>query len=372
VPSGGPVPKLVRLVQLDGKLPNLALMKLAHWHRQQGWDVQFTRHVDRGILDREPDAVYGSCIFKYSRQHLTRFVQQWPQAVVGGTGSDSLLNVEHLIGQHEHYDYSIYPGYLPSIGFTQRGCRLKCGFCVVPQKEGRPIPVNSIRDIWRGEPYPKDVVLLDNDFFGQPPEEWKARVNELIDGQFRVSFNQGLNVRLIHEEGAHWRRVLEDLQGATCSDCHRSHDILPRDDPASSMHPRREPATCAACHSSAASISGWYYGVKTDRLGTYQESYHSRALKYGDERVATCTDCHEDHAVRAATDRASAIHPDNLPRSTPPRSPKASSTIARRRTAGSSAGAPRGSRPPSGATTWGLSTSATGSPSSSGSSSRPC
>ena len=117
-----------------------------------------------------------------------------------------------------------------------------------------------------------------------------------------------------YEEGAHWRRVLEDLQGATCSDCHRSHDILPRDDPASSMHPRREPATCAACHSSAASISGWYYGVKTDRLGTYQESYHSRALKYGDERVATCTDCHEDHAVRAATDRASAIHPDNLPR----------------------------------------------------------
>ena len=204
MPSGGPVPKLVRLVQLDGKLPNLALMKLAHWHRQQGWDVQFTRHVDRGILDREPDAVYGSCIFKYSRQHLTRFVKEWPQAVVGGTGSDSLLNVEHLIGQHEHYDYSIYPGYLPSIGFTQRGCRLKCGFCVVPQKEGRPIPVNSIRDIWRGEPYPKDVVLLDNDFFGQPPEEWKARVNELIDGQFRVSFNQGLNVRLIHEEGAHW------------------------------------------------------------------------------------------------------------------------------------------------------------------------
>jgi len=111
VPSGGPVPKLVRLVQLDGKLPNLALMKLAHWHRQQGWDVQFTRHVDRGILDREPDAVYGSCIFKYSRQHLTRFVKEWPQAVVGGTGSDSLLNVEHLIGQACEVAWNFHNGH---------------------------------------------------------------------------------------------------------------------------------------------------------------------------------------------------------------------------------------------------------------------
>ena len=28
----------VRLTHLDGKLPNLALMKLAHWHRSLGID----------------------------------------------------------------------------------------------------------------------------------------------------------------------------------------------------------------------------------------------------------------------------------------------------------------------------------------------
>ena len=27
---------IVRLTQLDGTLPNLALMKLAHWHRSRG------------------------------------------------------------------------------------------------------------------------------------------------------------------------------------------------------------------------------------------------------------------------------------------------------------------------------------------------
>ena len=33
----------VRLTQLDGKLPNLALMKLAHWHRAQGDEVHLVR-----------------------------------------------------------------------------------------------------------------------------------------------------------------------------------------------------------------------------------------------------------------------------------------------------------------------------------------
>ena len=115
-------------------------------------------------------------------------------------------------------------------------------------------------------------------------------------------------------EGVHWRRVQDDLQGATCIDCHRSHDILPKEDAASSVNVDNEAGTCARCHSGAASISGWYYGVKTDRLQTYQESFHSRALKYGDDRVATCSDCHENHDARAATNPASTVHPDNLPR----------------------------------------------------------
>jgi len=113
--------------------------------------------------------------------------------------------------------------------------------------------------------------------------------------------------------GVHWRRVQDDLEGATCTDCHRSHDILPKEDDRSSVHVDNEAETCAACHSAAASISGWYYGVKTDRLQTYQESFHSRALKFGDDRVATCSDCHENHDVRAATDPGSSVNPANLP-----------------------------------------------------------
>lgn len=41
----------VRLTQLDGKLPNLALMKLARWHRERGDDVHFTKRASRDMLE---------------------------------------------------------------------------------------------------------------------------------------------------------------------------------------------------------------------------------------------------------------------------------------------------------------------------------
>lgn len=189
----------VRLTHIDGKLPNLALMKLAHWHGTRGDTVAFTRSLSREIFEPNYDRVYGSTIFGFSRHRLETFLGEWPAAIVGGTGTDSVQTVEQFLGvdEYEHYDYSIYPDYAGSIGFTARGCRLRCGFCVVPKKEGRPRTVNTIADIWRGEPYPKHLHLLDNDFFGQDPVQWAMRTNEIITGGFKVCFNQGINIRLI-------------------------------------------------------------------------------------------------------------------------------------------------------------------------------
>ena len=93
----------------------------------------------------------------------------------------------------------MYPDFDFSIGFSQRGCRLKCKFCVVPTKEGKNKENDLINTIWRGEPYPKKIILLDNDFFGQPEKQWKIRLKEIIDGDFEVNFNQGINIRLIDD-----------------------------------------------------------------------------------------------------------------------------------------------------------------------------
>ena len=192
----------VRLTHIDGKLPNLALMKLAHWHSAQGDGVTLARTPSPSMFEPVYDLVYGSSIFEWSSGKVVRALgDAFPDAVIGGTGTDSTVTVEQTLGveEYEHYDYSIYPEYKWSIGFTQRGCRLNCGFCVVPKKEGKPKSVNSIWDIWR-EGTPKAVVLLDNDFFGQ--DQWQNRVSELQEGDFKVCFMQGLNIRMITDQSA--------------------------------------------------------------------------------------------------------------------------------------------------------------------------
>lgn len=190
----------VRLTQIDGALPNLALMKLAHWHKSRGDDVTVTRQVERDLFEGEYDQVYGSAIFSFSRDRLDRFNTQWPGAIVGGTGTNASTTVEQIVGEHRGIDYSGYQDFKDSIGFTQRGCRLKCKFCVVPTKEGANRSVSTIADIWRGNGHPKKLHLLDNDFFGQP--DWHARINEIRMGAFKVCISQGINVRLINDEAA--------------------------------------------------------------------------------------------------------------------------------------------------------------------------
>src|SRR5208282_3180824 len=127
---------------------------------------------------------------------------EFPGAIVGGTASGSNIKVEEIVGDSRGYAYDDYPKFDASLGFTQRGCRLSCKFCVVPGKEGKPQSVSTITDIWRGPGHPKHLHLLDNDFFGQPDDQWRARLTEIRDGGFKVCFNQGLNVRLMTPEAA--------------------------------------------------------------------------------------------------------------------------------------------------------------------------
>lgn len=196
----------IRLTQIDGKLPNLALMKLAAHYRVRGYELRLTKSVVRELDEPQYEHVFGSAIFSFSRPRVEQLKLEFPNAIVGGTyDTTDNRTVEEFLGvggDLEVYDYSIYPNFDASMGFTQRGCRLKCGFCVVPKKEGRPRSVNTIYSIWRGEGHPKHIHLLDNDFFGQPPDQWRARIDEIRSGGFRVCLNQGINIRMIDDEAA--------------------------------------------------------------------------------------------------------------------------------------------------------------------------
>ncbi len=212
----------VLLLHLDGKLPNLALMKLAACHRQLGDHVELRRiavscsepkTLKKAIRNVEPrfgdpawDRVYGSLIFEDTRPVAERAQKIYPNIRLGGTGWDfragQLLHRTDLGAAIDELapDYSDYRTFDRSMGFTQRGCRLSCRFCVVPRKEGRITDAWSIEQIWRGDPWPREIILLDNDFFGG--RFWKARIAELVTGKFKVCFCQGINARMLNDETA--------------------------------------------------------------------------------------------------------------------------------------------------------------------------
>jgi hypothetical protein len=193
----------VRVTQLDGKLPNLALMRLAAWHRHQGDDVRWERGATRQLHEPEYDIVYASAIFETSSKAVAKFRRQFPDAIIGGSGGDSLgddgkaVKVSEIVpSQFSGLDYSAYPEFHASIGYASRGCRFKCrSFCMVPDAEGAGRSAGAIGQIWRGPGFPKDVHLLDNDFFGNP--DWRSVVEEVVSGGYRICINQGINMRLL-------------------------------------------------------------------------------------------------------------------------------------------------------------------------------
>jgi hypothetical protein len=188
----------VLLLQLDGKLPNIALMRIAAHH--QADEVTLRRGGERNLWDQEWDHVYASAIFQKSRPAVDRVLREHPSAVIGGTGVDLTRTLEQHGITTIDQDYSIYPDFQASIGFLQRGCRLKCSFCCVPQKEGSIREEQTVASLWRGGDHPRELHLLDNDFFGNP--HWRDRIAEIRDGRFKVCFNQGINARCLTEEAA--------------------------------------------------------------------------------------------------------------------------------------------------------------------------
>lgn len=179
----------VAIFDVDSKIPNLALMKLSAHHKALGDSVGFYSP----LFKHDYDKIYASKIFNFS----DRSMLDESQMTIGGTGWDLKKNlpdeIESLVP-----DYALY-GYPHNIGFTQRGCRLRCSFCVVPEKEGKPYGVNTIDELWT-QRQSNFLVLLDNDFFGNP--DWKDRAEEILDLKLRVNFNQGLNIRNLKEDQA--------------------------------------------------------------------------------------------------------------------------------------------------------------------------
>jgi len=180
----------IKLIDVDSKIPNLALMKISAYHKKVGDQVGFN------ISD--PDKIYVSIIFTKNYWKGNAIKKMFPnkEVIIGGSGYDLKIELDDYI-EHIMPDYDLYPDIDYSLGFTTRGCIRKCSFCIVPEKEGNIKTNCTIFEFWNIKH--KHIVLLDNNILAEK-DHFKLISKQLMDNDLSVDFNQGLDIRLIDDE----------------------------------------------------------------------------------------------------------------------------------------------------------------------------
>jgi len=214
--GGVKVNKIIGMIDADlidngTRHPNLALMKLSGFYKEQGFDVKLLyNYLDITNYDK----VFISKVFSFTNVPCNIF--DYSNVTVGGTGfyldgGPSLPNeIEHHMPDYHLYDDFInqqinrgrkpqyYSDYLKySIGFTTRGCFRKCDFCVNKKYDRvfRHSPVKEFLD-----PSRYGIYLWDDNFFGFP--QWEEIFDDLEETGKPFQFRQGLDIRLLNRRKA--------------------------------------------------------------------------------------------------------------------------------------------------------------------------
>ncbi len=98
----------------------------------------------------------------------------------------------------------------------------------------------------------------------------------------------------------------------SCTGCHGEHKIYGPKDPKSTVFATHVAEQCSKCHASV-SIMG-KFGIETEKVETYRNSFHGVASQFGSRTVANCASCHGTHSIRPAEDPLSSVNPKNVPK----------------------------------------------------------
>jgi cytochrome b subunit of formate dehydrogenase len=101
-------------------------------------------------------------------------------------------------------------------------------------------------------------------------------------------------------------------QAPLCTDCHGEHKILKHTSEASPVNALHIRDTCGSCHGDVRLTRK--FGLPSDRLLSFDSSYHGLAAKAGSLTVANCASCHGVHNILPSSDPKSTINPKNLPK----------------------------------------------------------
>ncbi|MGD8896238.1 MAG: cytochrome c3 family protein [Acidobacteriota bacterium] len=115
-------------------------------------------------------------------------------------------------------------------------------------------------------------------------------------------------------------------KGLSCEDCHGGNpDPALSEDGEGAMSkgfkpnpfldvPKRTeiPAFCGRCHSDPLYMKRFNPSLRVDQVEEYWTSQHGEALRHGDDKVATCVDCHGVHGILAPGNPASPVYPTQV------------------------------------------------------------
>jgi len=181
----------VGLIDIDSKIPNLALMKLSKYHKLLNHRVELISPLIANTCQDKYDLLVASKVFNYTEMPYL------PEKThIGGSGIDlekKLLDpVEHI-----YPDYSLYNCDY-AIGYTSRGCNRKCSFCIVPKKEGKFKIVGNIYNFWNRQ---DRLMLLDNSL-NTDEGHFLMICDQLARNKIKTNFSQGLDIRYLTDEQA--------------------------------------------------------------------------------------------------------------------------------------------------------------------------
>jgi hypothetical protein len=206
---------MIGLMDVDGKLPVLSLMRISTYFKGMGEQVEF---VQPG---RKYEKVFASCLFTFNKKECDKILQVYPDAEIGGTGwSIDLKLPEEIQSCKPDYDlytpevvYTRLTGGISNkekkmekaavianmgIGFTSTGCIRNCSFCFVPKKEGTLKQASEIKDIIN--PRSNYISLLDNNFTADPL--CVDKLKEIKERNLIVNISQGIDVRVLTDDVA--------------------------------------------------------------------------------------------------------------------------------------------------------------------------
>lgn len=193
----------VLIINIDSKLPNLALKKIEKYHIDKGDKVIFDFPLARNIVDQ----TYVSCIFSWNK----RLCDEYKGAEIGGSGYDIIKKLPEeieLVKPHIN------------LGFTTRGCIRHCEFCVVQAKEGAIRIVGDLLDLWDGSQYFINkygkkqrtiITILDNNILALP-KHFKLVCRQAREKKLCLDFNQGLDHRLLNQEIVDEMKTISHLE----------------------------------------------------------------------------------------------------------------------------------------------------------------